>query len=112
VIPEPAEDWRERARCRGTTPEWFFADTIPRGRPPSDPETRERFYGELRWRELCPVCPVRADCLAHALLHRERWGVWGGLTPAARRNIEAFIADGAVTWTQLTARWSNNRPGV
>lgn len=110
-VPEPAEDWQAGAECRGTDPNWFYADALPRGRPPTDPEVRERYYGELRWRELCPGCPVRTDCLAHALLHRERWGVWGGLTPAARKNIEAFLLDGSVTWVQLTGRWSNNGTG-
>jgi hypothetical protein len=107
VIPEPREDWQLDAECRGTDPAWFYAEVL-RGRPPSDEGARSRHYGELRWRELCPPCPVRAECLAHALLHRERWGVWGGLTPAARRNVETFLAEGTVTWVQLTGRWSNN----
>lgn len=107
MIPEPAEDWQQRAECRGTDPAWFYAEVL-RGRPPSDPEARAAYYGELRWRELCPPCEVRADCLAHALLRRERWGVWGGLTPAQRHNIEEFLTEGTVTWVQLTRRWGSN----
>jgi WhiB family redox-sensing transcriptional regulator len=29
-------------------------------------------------KQLCASCPVRADCLAAALLRREPCGVWGG----------------------------------
>jgi hypothetical protein len=111
VIPEPVEGWERSAECRGTDPAWFYADVFGPGRPPTGEAARERYYGQMRWRELCPGCPVRADCLAHALLRRERWGVWGGLTPAARKNIEAFLAEGTITWVQLTGRWSNNGPG-
>lgn len=107
MIPEPREGWERDAECANTDPRWFYAEVL-RGRPPSDADSRELYYGEMRWREMCPVCPVRPECLAHALLHRERWGVWGGLTPSARRNVESFLADGSVTWVQLTGRWSNN----
>ena len=104
MVPEPREDWRAESACLGTTPEWFYADVLRR----DDSGPRVRFYNEMRWRELCPGCPVRDQCLAHAILHRERWGVWGGLTPAARRNIEEFLVEGTVTWVQLSRRWSNN----
>jgi len=39
-------------------------------------------------RELCRECPVMADCLAYALANDERFGVWGGLTAAERREIK------------------------
>ncbi|MUH52157.1 MAG: WhiB family transcriptional regulator, partial [Actinobacteria bacterium] len=34
---------------------------------------------------MCPICPVVAECLAHALDHRETRGAWGGMTPVERR---------------------------
>jgi WhiB family redox-sensing transcriptional regulator len=104
MVPEPREDWRSESACLGTTPDWFYAEVLRR----DTSAPRVKFYNEMRWRELCPTCPVRDQCLAHAILHRERWGVWGGLTPAARRNIEEFLVEGTVTWVQLTRRWSNN----
>ena len=106
TVPEPREDWQSEAACLGTTPDWFYADVLYERVNPEDGTIQ--YYNEMRWRELCPGCPVRDQCLAHAILHRERWGVWGGLSPAARRNIEAFLVDGSVTWVQLTWRWSNN----
>lgn len=105
-VPPPREDWQDEAECRGTEPRWFYAEVLRR----NDDSSTPRYYNEMRWRELCPVCPVRDQCLAHAILHRERWGVWGGLTPAARRNVEEFLVEGTVTWVQLTRRWSNTGP--
>ena len=34
---------------------------------------------------ICEVCPVREECLDHALATNERFGVWGGTTEKERR---------------------------
>lgn len=39
-------------------------------------------------KEVCAVCPIREECLADAMLRRERYGLWGGLIPIERRRIE------------------------
>lgn len=44
------------------------------------------YYTEAR--DVCEGCPIRKDCLAHAMERKERWGMWGGLTPIERRRIE------------------------
>lgn len=36
---------------------------------------------------LCASCPCRAQCLAAALEGDERYGIWGGRTPAERREL-------------------------
>ena len=36
---------------------------------------------------VCAVCPVRENCLEHALMNREREGIWGGATERERRRI-------------------------
>lgn len=64
--------WRQHAACRGLDPEIFY--------PPSDEESEEA-------KSVCGECPVRQLCLEHALVHRERDGVWGGLTERERRRI-------------------------
>ena len=33
---------------------------------------------------ICAACPVRSDCLAHAVVNGERDGIWGGLTEEER----------------------------
>jgi WhiB family redox-sensing transcriptional regulator len=38
-------------------------------------------------RRVCHRCPVRTECLAHALLNDEREGIWGGTTPNQRKAI-------------------------
>jgi WhiB family redox-sensing transcriptional regulator len=36
---------------------------------------------------ICAICPVREDCLDHALATNERFGVWGGATEKDRRRL-------------------------
>jgi len=103
VVPEPAEGWERDAACRSLDPSWFYVDDSDGDEPCGEPD--RRFYGDLRWREACYGCPARADCLAHALLHRENFGVWGGLPPPARRHIALFLLEGTVTWVQITGKW-------
>jgi WhiB family redox-sensing transcriptional regulator len=38
-------------------------------------------------RKVCTTCPVRIECLEHALEHGELHGVWGGMTPNQRKAI-------------------------
>jgi hypothetical protein len=44
------------------------------------------FYDEAR--KICTLCPVKELCLEKALERKERWGMWGGLSPIERRRIE------------------------
>lgn len=70
-------DWQRRARCRGEAGRDFY--------PPFTGERkRERIAREARAKELCATCPVRAQCLDHAVHTGERHGVWGGLTADER----------------------------
>ena len=42
---------------------------------------------ELRAKQVCAGCEVRAECLQQALDSGERYGVWGGLTDVERRRF-------------------------
>jgi WhiB family redox-sensing transcriptional regulator len=101
VIPEPFDGWAADAACVGLDPAWFYVDDADD--PAADPQRLH--YGDLPWRDACYGCPVRADCLAHALLRGENFGVWGGLPPAARRHVAAFLVDGSVSWVQIASKW-------
>jgi WhiB family redox-sensing transcriptional regulator len=44
-------------------------------------------------KKTCADCPVRAQCLAWALEHDERFGVWGGKTARERAGMGETLAD-------------------
>jgi WhiB family redox-sensing transcriptional regulator len=70
--------WTERAACRNAAAGLFY---------PISRETRvARRMREAVALVICASCPVRAQCLDHALQTNERLGVWGGLTESQRRD--------------------------
>ena len=69
-------DWQLDAACRGADPDVFYHPDAERG--------PRRTAREEAAKALCAQCPVRAECLAHALEAREPYGVWGGLTEDER----------------------------
>lgn len=86
-------DWTE-AECR-TYPKKVFTPDIfkPDGEEVFDDGTIWEAFGDTSGyydtaREICAACPIREECLAHALANKERFGMWGGLTPIERRRIE------------------------
>ncbi|MDG3013783.1 WhiB family transcriptional regulator [Speluncibacter jeojiensis] len=72
-------EWQVRGRCRDANSAIFFSAAR---------ETRRtRHRREEQAKKVCDTCPVRAQCLNHALTVREPFGVWGGLTEGERRRI-------------------------
>ena len=65
--------WREKGRCKGADPAVFY------------PEDDEDLADEAK--AICEICPVREACLEHALMAREKIGVWGGYTARERRRL-------------------------
>lgn len=63
--------WVKEAACSSIDPEALFAE---------DPAQRTV-------KVLCIDCPVRIECLAHALDNRIKHGVWGGMTERERRAL-------------------------
>ena len=88
-------NWRHRARCRDQDPDTLFVQGA-----------RQRDV-----REVCKACPVRTECLAHALDNRIRFGVWGGMTERERRALLKRRPD-VVSWSALleAARRAALRP--
>lgn len=90
-LPAPVTefwDWQLRAECRGRDSALFFH--------PDDAPRSSRRRREANAKLVCGRCPVRAECAAHALAARERYGVWGGFTEKERRRL---LAAG---WEDLT----------
>jgi WhiB family transcriptional regulator, redox-sensing transcriptional regulator len=77
-------NWRVSARCRTGDAEGLFV---------TGARQREA-------RSLCQGCPVRTECLAHALDHRVEFGVWGGMTERQRRALLRSRPD-VTSWTEL-----------
>ncbi len=73
VVAEAASlEWRVRGACNGLDPTIFY---------PDDEEASDEAKG------ICIGCSVRVACLEHALISREKEGVWGGATERERRRI-------------------------
>jgi WhiB family transcriptional regulator, redox-sensing transcriptional regulator len=93
-------NWRGAARCRSIDAEGLFV---------TGARQREA-------RQFCRTCPVRTECLAHALDHRVEFGVWGGMTERERRAL-LRARPGVPSWADLlsdarTAHYSTEQPAV
>ncbi len=62
--------WQSLAACRGLGPDLFFL---------------ERSESVLEAKAVCWGCPVRKDCLAHAMADDSLSGIWGATTRKQRR---------------------------
>jgi WhiB family redox-sensing transcriptional regulator len=71
-------EWQVFARCRGRDDLFFH----PHGE--RDPERSER---EAAAKQVCAGCPVKRECLDHALQSVEPYGVWGGLSEGEREAL-------------------------
>lgn len=62
--------------CQSSDPEMWFPESS--------------WSGTSQAAALCrTVCPVRDQCLAYAILAEERYGIWGGMNAASRKNRRA-----------------------
>ncbi|MFJ8043316.1 WhiB family transcriptional regulator [Kitasatospora sp. NPDC096147] len=68
---ENVEDWAERGACRTADPDALFVEGA----------------AQHRAKAVCSGCPVRTECLAHALDRQIEHGVWGGMTERDRRAL-------------------------
>lgn len=64
--------WKQAAACEGSSSDVFY--------PENDFEAAEA-------KAICARCPVQNICLETALRDKERYGVWGGLTPRERARV-------------------------
>jgi WhiB family redox-sensing transcriptional regulator len=65
-------EWMADARCPQVGSDLFYADDLT---------------GVQAALEVCRRCPVRDDCLDHALDTGEIYGVWGGTSETARGKL-------------------------
>ena len=76
--------WRARALCAGGINLYLpgLHAFIP---IPLDLFFPDRGAPTAPAKRICQMCPVRADCLEHALTKPEMFGVWGGTSELDRR---------------------------
>jgi WhiB family redox-sensing transcriptional regulator len=65
-------EWMALAECAGVDPELFFP---------------ERGSDGAEAKKVCATCPVAEQCLEHALVTGEKFGVWGGASERERRKM-------------------------
>ena len=69
---ETPPEWMAEGLCAQVDPELWFPE---KGGP-----TRQA-------KAVCARCAVRPECLAYALAHDDRFGVWGGVSERDRRRM-------------------------
>jgi Transcription factor WhiB len=81
-------EWDERSACLGSDTDLFFEGALRNGQ-----DVRARREHVEVSAKFCDVCPVRRECLAHALIEeatspmKHRYGLRGCLTPAQRYSV-------------------------
>jgi hypothetical protein len=88
----------DKAACKGVTKKLgydpFYPDIVDEdGEEYFDDGTIWAAYGDTsvhydEAKSYCDVCPLKDECLDHALREKERYGMWGGTTPIERRRVE------------------------
>jgi WhiB family redox-sensing transcriptional regulator len=72
-------EWQFEGACNGADSESFFLEPNQRG---DSKRTKEN-----KAIALCNTCPVKKQCLEHALSVPEIYGVWGGINEENRAKL-------------------------
>ena len=74
LVGPPA--WMAEGICATIDPDFWFPE-------------RGKWTQSAEAQAICHTCPVREQCLDYAVEHKERWGVWGGVSSTKRRKMIA-----------------------
>lgn len=74
TAPQRPRQWMDRAACIGLPVDAFYRDSG---------------QADAAALDACARCPVASQCLEYALAGDE-WGIWAGLSEAARRPLGAL----------------------
>lgn len=80
--PEIDTRWQEFAACIAAPPELFYPE-LRNGVTWEDPQVQQHVQDVTA--AYCIGCPVRLECLTHALAFPEPDGNWAGSTPSSRQ---------------------------
>ncbi len=76
----PVGPWVADAACRGADNDIWY------------PDHGSGAWGQRTAKRICFTCPVRLECLKHALDAGEQFGIWGGLNPHERKALQRRAA--------------------
>lgn len=96
-------DWQQESKCKGVGSDYFF------GREDLNQKNYMNIGQVRRAAKLCDTCPVFRDCISHALLNKEEYGIWAGSTGKVRKNIRAMISRGEVTIPEVIEDYCNGK---
>lgn len=91
--PEPQLPgaWADRGACRGYPTEWWYPGGALMSHRPAWLQKEDMAVAKRICLELCPV---RAECLVHAIKYREI-GIWAGTSDAERRDVRRRLRGAA-----------------
>lgn len=96
-------EWHKKAKCVGEDDKTFFGHGDFDSRPALTPT-------ELRKaQDICFFCPVFSDCLTHAILNREKYGVWAGTSRRTRTKAWNLIDSGKMTISEIVIQFCEAR---
>lgn len=72
------EDWYSEGVCRGVDPAIFYPEN-------DNTKTTKNAIS------ICKTCPVRMECLVHAIQNNECFGVWGGMSARSRMKLMRMV---------------------
>lgn len=97
VIKERASFDNSRAACAGKDPDLFYPE-------------EENEASTVIARQICSSCPVREECLHHAIRWKEEDGIWGGLNSRERFNLGRRLRRRAVVTALVSELESTTCP--
>jgi WhiB family redox-sensing transcriptional regulator len=74
--------WMRHAACRDATDIDFFPESMTT-------------VAAARAVSMCNLCAVQDECARYAMVNEIEYGIWGGLSPRARREIATSRTDNA-----------------
>jgi len=91
-LVDSTDGWMYDAECRGTGFLDFFPDTMSQA-------------SAARAVAMCNRCPVQTECAQYAIINNIEYGIYGGLSPRARREIASSTTDRDRTHETETYNW-------
>jgi len=72
-------EWQFEGACNGEETNEFFLEDDMRG--------AKKINRQVSAIAICNTCPVKQQCLDHALKVPEMYGIWGGMTEEQRHTL-------------------------